>query len=177
MRVVGHPAPGARLAQRAYLLPGAGLFLLFLLSGCGSDPAANARRWIVTANDLQDTAAKAYDQAKVDELAAGKLCRQAATAAGKPLPAPDSPEAAPFCASLGAPLPYDPARLPGLAGPINAAYEAVRAADALRLAGGDPVKAAVQAVDVVAHLYDLAADLGLSLPFAKATALRQEARP
>ncbi len=166
----------ATFAGRALLRPAVvGVAALLFLVGCGSSPAA---RWILTANDLQDAAGRAYEQAKVDELAAGKVCAAAARAAGKPLPAPDSPEARPLCASLGTPLPYDPVGLRDLAEPINVAYETVRAADAVRkgIVSGDPVVAAQEAADAVWHALKAASDLGLAVPLPQATSLQTETR-
>lgn len=159
-----------RAFRRRAASPGLGgvLFLsLLLVAGC---PARVAKNAIVTANELQDAAAKAYNQAKADEAAAANSCKAKAAAAGVVIPVPLTKEnvggVMESCKALGAPLPYDPFVLADLAGPINAAYEGVRAADAVRRGSqpGDESQFIAAMVDVIGRLWRAATDLGIKLP-------------
>lgn len=163
-----------RAFRRRAASPGLGgvLFLSWailvpLLFGCPSRVAKNA---IVTANELQDAAAKAYNQAKADETAAASSCKVKAAAAGVALPVTVTREnvggVMESCKTLGAPLPYDPFALADLAGPINASYEGIRAADAVRRGAqpGDESQFIAAMVDVIGRLWRAATDLGIELP-------------
>ena len=96
------------------------------LAGCFN---GTAKKVIVGANEVQDGAKNVYNEAKAQTEAAGAKCGAVARAAVPPV----VPSLA-ACAALGVPIPYDPAKLNTLAGPINAAYEAIRGAEATRLA-------------------------------------------
>lgn len=87
-----------------------------------------AKKTILAANDFQDAAKNMFEEAKATTVAAGKACGEKARAQTPPVT--PSLEA---CAALGVPIPFDPEKLNKLAGPINAAYEAIRAAEAARL--------------------------------------------
>jgi hypothetical protein len=166
-----------RLA-RTPLRSGAALFLLLVLAACGGQ---TAEKTILTANDLQEACASAYDDATAATTAAGKLCGQKAAAAGSPLAAPTEATWAAQrlkCSSLGVEIPYNPFVLAKLAKPINVAYDAVRAADATRraVAAGTADQAALSAAvsSAVAHVLDLygeATRAGLKIDPAKAAAL------
>jgi hypothetical protein len=139
------------------------LTLSVLTLGC---TPATTGKLIVSANDAQDAAAQTYNLAKQQEADATLLCATALRA--KSLPFPDKPVfIKPFCAAVGAPVPYDPVKLQNAAGPINALYDAVRAANTERLASGkdNVVQAtldnlAVLFTQVVADL----TDAGITLP-------------
>lgn len=145
---------------------GAAIFLLLALVGCFN---ATAKKVIVGANEVQDGAKNVYNDAKTQTEAAGKACGVEARAAVPPVV--PSLEA---CAALGVPIPYDPVKLNKLAGPINAAYEAIRGAEAARLAwkAGTGTKADVIAqitfgLDAVSRFVAAANDLGLKLDTTK----------
>lgn len=159
-----------RAFRRRAASPGLGgvLFLsLLLVAGC---PARVAKNAIVTANELQDAAARAYNQAKADETAAANSCKTKAAAAGVVIPTPLTREnvagVMDSCKALGSPLPYDPFKLADLAGPINSAYEGVRAADAVRRGAqpGDQAQFIAAMTDVIGRLWRAATDLGIKLP-------------
>ncbi len=154
----------------------AALAPLAFMFGCAS-ANKSAKDIVVTLNELQDSAAKAYNEAKALESAAGLSCAAAARRAGVPLP--EVPRAATkdqghaavvACEALGARLPYNPATLRDLETPINATHDAIRAADAARRAAiangsGDASKAVAAAIEAVSQLYAAAKELGLKLPF------------
>jgi hypothetical protein len=142
------------------------VFLLafaILLSGCTFD--GTAKKVLVGANDVQDGAKKAFDDAKAQTEAAGKACGTAARAAVPPVT--PSPEA---CAALGIPIPYDPEKLNKLAGPINATYEAIRAAESVRLAWkkgeagkSDVIAKVTLGLDAISRLITAANDVGINI--------------
>lgn len=159
-----------------------------LLAGCTVSQDQFAAKSIMAANGLQDAAAHAYDDAVAQEQAAGKLCNLALCPAGVasplnpvgcPLPAPNA-AILESCAKAGAPIPYNPDALARVAGPLNATYEAVRAAGAAKLAvkaGQAPtgLSLALKLMgEAVLRVYLGAADLGLKLPMADAVKLMQE---
>lgn len=151
-------SPGVRV--------GGVLLSLLIVFGCanGAD-----KKLIVSANTLQDSAAKAYDAAKDQESAAGAACAARAKDAGVPLPQPTKETIGALlsnCKALGAPLPYDPFKLADLAGPINGSYEAIRAADAIRrgVAPGDQAASLAAIVEAIGKLWQAAADVGVKLP-------------
>lgn len=162
----GRPQPSWPATLAA--LVGLATFIASLLIwGCGSTP----ERVILSANDLQDTAAHAYDAAKAQEAEAGRLC-----AAVVQTPSMEA------CRAAGVPIPYDPERLRDLAGPINAAYEAIRAAETIRLAvkagTAQPTQLAsalMAAAHAISHLYQAAADLGIRLDLSAALQLEATA--
>lgn len=130
---------------------------------------ATAKNVIVGANEVQDGAKNAFNEAKAKTEAAGKACGAVARQAVPPVT--PTLEA---CAALGVPIPYDPAKLNALAGPINAAYEAIRGAEAARLAyqKGTGQKADVVAqitlgLDAVARFVAAANDLGVEVDTTK----------
>lgn len=157
---------------------------LALLVGCASSPNAIAKVSLVTLNDLQDAAAREYQTATGLEAAAGLRCADAARAKGITLPRlkrdatkEDGEAAMKPCAALGEPLPYNPALLRDLAAPINAGFDAIRAADAARRAAvangsGDTTTTIQAAVEALSRLYAAAKELGLNLPFDKLLALK-----
>jgi hypothetical protein len=139
------------------------LLLVFALVGCSFD--GTAKKVIVGANEVQDGAKNAFNDAKAQTEAAGKACGTAARAAIPPVT--PSLEA---CAALGVPIPYDPEKLNKLEGPINATYEAIRAAESVRLAWkkGEAGKADVIAqitlgLDAISRLVNAANDLGIDI--------------
>lgn len=154
------------------LIPGARTGVLFLvavlavLTGCtdGSD-----KKLILAANALQIQAAGAYDGAKSLEDAAGRDCAAKAVAAGQHLGAPTRETVTQIratCAALGAPIPFDPFKLADLAGPLNGAYEAIRAADAIRRGAqpGDLPRSIGALIEAISRLWQAAADVGVALP-------------
>lgn len=146
--------------------------LALLLALCAVGCASTPERVILSANDLQDAAAHAYDAAKAQETEAGRLC-----AAVVQTPSLEA------CRAAGVPIPYDPERLRDLAGPINAAYEAIRAAETIRLAvkagTAQPTQLAsalMAAAHAISHLYQAAADLGIRLDLSAALQLEATAQ-
>lgn len=150
---------------------GAGTVLLLavlVLSSCASDPNAVAKRVISAADAAQQSVATSYTEATTAEKAAGLACGDE----GKRLRAAGTlpPSWRPgfvTCAAIGKPLPYDPDKLARVADPLNAAYDAIRAADSARKLAvaaskaPDPGAIAVQLLDLLARLYALAGELGL----------------
>ena len=100
---------------------------LFAVVGCSTFDET-AKVTIVSTNEFQDAAKNAFNEAKATTEKAGKEC--GAIAREQVPPVIPSLEA---CKALGVPIPYDPVALNKLAGPINAAYEAIRGAQAARL--------------------------------------------
>ncbi len=156
------PAPASDWRERlgAFF---AALLVALALVGCSQSLDSVAKRAIVTANDAQDGVARVYIGAKAATEDAGLRCGSAARAAGR-TPSPE------VCAQLGVPLPYDPVRLNSLVGPVNAAYEAIRAADSARLAVAAGAKAEpdlalalTEALKALLRLKTAAADVGLAL--------------
>lgn len=152
--------PGARTGVLSLVA------LLAVLTGCagGAD-----KKLILAANELQVAAAGAYDGAKAMEDASGKACAAKAAAAGQRLAAPTRetvPQIRAACASLGAPIPFDPFALADLAGPLNASYEAIRAADAIRRGAqkGDLPRSIGSLIEAISRLWQAAADVGVTLP-------------
>ena len=138
------------------------LFLVLFLVGCFN---ATAKKVIVGANEVQDAAKNAFNDAKAQVEANGKAC--GAKARAQVPPVTPSPEA---CAMLGLPFPYDPVKMNELVGPINALYEAVRAAEATRLAWrkghgskGDVVAQVTLALEAISRVFTAADDLGVKL--------------
>lgn len=111
------------------------LFVLaFLATGCSG---FDAKRAIIVANDIQDSAAHVYNDAKAANLAAAEDCGKAANAASQPLPPLTVENWATIdsrCKLLGRPIPVNPWTLTDLAKPVNALYDGVRAANAIRRA-------------------------------------------
>jgi hypothetical protein len=143
-------------------LPALLLVLALPLVGCFN---ATAKKIIVGANEVQDGAKNAYNDAKAQAETAGKACGEVARTAVPPVV--PSLEA---CAALGIPIPYDPEKLNKLAGPINAAYEAIRGAEAARLAwrngNGDKANVIVQvtlALEAITRFVAAANDAGLQI--------------
>lgn len=141
------------------------VLVLAVLTGCnGGD-----KKLILSANALQIQAAGAYDGAKALEDAAGRDCAAKAAAAGQALAAPTRetvPQIRATCAALGAPIPFDPFKLADLAGPLNGAYEAIRAADAIRRGAqpGDLPRSIGAVIEAISRLWQAAADVGVALP-------------
>lgn len=159
-----------------------GLLLLAVLacSSCATlTPDQTAARAIVVLNDFQDTAAHVYDEAKVQEAAGGKACREAAASRGVPLPAVSPAtivELRAACDTFGTPIPYDPYKLQALAVPVNATYDAIRAANAVRTAvkagqAGDTMGALSKAAAAVRSLLAGAREVGVKFPPAVISAL------
>lgn len=178
-------SPRIRGAALVFLV-GACLFALAPLAfvfGCAS-ANKSAKDIVVALNELQDSAAKAYNDAKGQEASAGLACAAAARRAGVALPevprgaTKDQGAAAVVaCDALGARLPFNPATLRDLETPINATHGAIRAADAARRAAlangsGDASKAVAAAIEAISHLYAAAKELGLQLPFDQLAALK-----
>lgn len=134
---------------------------------------------IVVLNDFQDTAAHVYDDAKAQEAAGGKACRDAAAARGVPLPPVSQATIADLraaCDTFGTPIPYDPYKLQALAVPINTTYDAIRAANSVRTAvkagqAGDTMGALSKAADAVRSLLAGAKEVGVKFPPAVLKAL------
>lgn len=147
-----------------------GAVLLVVLALTATACAGGAdKKLILSANGLQIQAAGAYDAAKAIEDASGKECNAKAVAAGRRLPVPSRsnvPEIRATCAALGAPVPFDPFKLQDLAGPLNAAYESIRAADAIRRGAqpGDLPRSIGAVIEAISRLWQAAADAGVSLP-------------
>ena len=138
MRETGLPRTWRDAALKAGLtLPI--LFVVASLVGCSSTSLNDASKTaIVAAYNGQVAAGQTYNDAKTKETAASVACAKAAQAAGAPAPsvktAADWPTAKTMCASLGAPIPFDPFALQKLAGPINALDDAIPAANNIRVA-------------------------------------------
>jgi hypothetical protein len=147
----------------SFVLAFVGALALTLALGCSP---ATTGKLIVSANDAQDAAAHVYDLAKQQEADATVLCVAALRA--KSLPLPDKPVfIKPFCAAVGAPVPYDPVKLQNAAGPINALYDAVRAANTERLASGTDNVIPATLTNLAALFTQVVADLtnaGIALP-------------
>lgn len=142
------------------------VLVLAVLTGCNG---GGDKKLILSANALQIQAAGAYDGAKALEDAAGRDCAAKAAAAGQALAAPTRetvPQIRAACASLGAPIPFDPFKLADLAGPLNGAYEAIRAADAIRRGAqpGDLPRSIGAVIEAISRLWQAAADVGVKLP-------------
>ncbi len=148
----------------------ASLLLLVVLacSSCASDPNAVAKKVISAADAAQQAIATSYTEATTAEKAAGIACGDEGRrlrAAGQ-VPPGWLPGFAP-CAAIGKPLPYDPDKLARVADPLNATYDAIRAADSARKLAVAASKApdagaiAVQLLDFLSRLYSLAGELGL----------------
>jgi hypothetical protein len=137
--------------------------LLVVLSACGP---ATTGKLIVSANDAQDAAAHTYDLAKQQEADATRLCVAALKAKALPLPLVPA-DIKPFCAAVGVPVPYDPVALQKAAGPINALYDGVRAANTERLASGTDNVIQATLTNLAALFTEVVADLtnaGIALP-------------
>lgn len=143
------------------------LTVAVLLSACAS-PNAVAKRVISAADAAQQSIATSYTEATAAEKAAGLACgsegkrlRDAGLVAAVWRPNFTT------CAQIGKPLPYDPDKLASVADPLNASYDAIRAADSARrlavAASKDPNPGAiaVQLLDFLSRLYALAGELGL----------------
>ncbi len=139
---------------------------LLLSAGCAS-PNAVAKRVISAADAAQQAIATSYTEATVAEKAAGLACgdegkrlRAAGTLAPAWRPSFEN------CKAIGKPLPYDPDKLASVADPLNATYDAIRAADSARklavasLKDPNPGAIAVQLLDFLSRLYALAGELG-----------------
>jgi hypothetical protein len=138
------------------------LSLSLAFSGC---TAAQGRRAIVSLNEVQAAAADTYDTAKAVETDAENRCRATLAANGAPLPATPA-EIRPKCAAAGVQIPYDPVGLQKAAGPINALYDLIRAADAQRRTTGAAVPAEVLG-RIAGLLAEVIADLdaaGVAVP-------------
>ena len=156
------------------------LTVAVLLSGCVTlTTDQKIARGIVVLNDFQDTAAHVYDDAKVQEAAGGKACREAAASRGVPLPPVSQATIVDLraaCDTFGTPIPYDPYKLQALAVPINATYDAIRAANSVRTAvkagqAGDTMGALSKAADAVRSLLAGAKEVGVKFPPAVLKAL------
>lgn len=115
------------------------VFVALSLVACGStSPNDAAKVAIVAAYNAQGAAAQTYNEAKAKESAASQACAAAAVKAGLPVPSVTTqetwPRAKETCASLGAPIPFDPFALQKLAGPINALTPLVEKANKIRVA-------------------------------------------
>src|SRR5205085_10351597 len=101
------------------------------VAACSS---GTAKRGIVSAADAQREVALAYQDAVAAEDAAGHACRDAAKRAGLTLPDPSKEPAGAMraCSTLGYPIPFDPVKLHDFGGQINAAKDAVEAANVAR---------------------------------------------
>lgn len=171
----------ARPGSRGVTVKGLLLLLAVTLSlACATlTPDEKIARGLVVLNDFQDTAAHVYDEAKVQEAAGGKACREAAAIKSVALPAVSPAtivELRAACDTLGTPIPYDPYKLQALAVPINATYDAIRAANAVRVAvkagkAGDTPGALKQAATAVRSLLAGAREVGVKFPPAVISAL------
>jgi len=151
------------LHRRGVLLSRAlpALFLAVALAGCDFD--STARKVLFGLNDVQDGAFLALKDARAQTVAAGKACGELARAQTPPV-AP-SLEA---CKALGVPIPFDPVRVNEAIGISNAAYEAIRAANEIRLgvksgtgSQGDVIAAIGHAFVAVTRLGNAAKDVGV----------------
>lgn len=141
------------------------LLVAFLSAMAGCLTPAGQRKLIDTVNEAQFAAAQTYDTAKAVQADAQTRCAAALRAAAKPLPATPG-EIRPACAAVGSPVPYDPTRLQQAAGSVNALYDAVRAANALRVSAGGDAPANVLGA-LVGTFEQVVADLaaaGVSVP-------------
>lgn len=157
-------------------LPALLLVVLFTLGASDCGDATN--RTLASLNELQDAAGHALLEAKTQTEAAGLKCGQLARLQVPPVT--PSPEA---CAALGAPLPFDPVRTNDAIGYSNGAYEAIRAANAVKKAvkAGTATPEAVaqsvsQAIVAVQRLYRASQDLGLKLDYGGAEKDLSEAK-
>jgi hypothetical protein len=112
---------------------------LVITVGCTSTGLNDsAKNGIVIAYNAQVAAGQTYNDAKAQETKASQAC--AAAAQAKALPAPsvktaaDWPAVRDLCASLGAPIPFDPFALQKAAAPVNGLLDAVNAANKIRIA-------------------------------------------
>jgi hypothetical protein len=110
------------------------IVLALAAASLGCLTASAQRKLIDTLNEAQLAAAQTYDAAVVAQTKAQMACADVLRGKGAPLPG-DPAVIRPTCASVGAPVPYDPVWLQKAAGPINALYDALRAANAQRTAG------------------------------------------
>jgi len=127
---------------------------------------ATTGKLIVSVNDAQDAAAHTYDLAKTQEADATKACVAALRAKAQPLPTTPA-DIKPFCAAVGSPVPYDPVGLQNAAGPINALYDGVRAANAERAASGTDNVVQTTLTNLASLFAQVVADLtgaGVTLP-------------
>lgn len=144
--------------------PWAGAIVCLLLAtGCGGGFAAD----IKAASQFQISAQSAYEAAKAADLSALMRCRDAALAAGAPLP-PGLPHATleSRCVGVGAPLPYPLGFLDGLQVGVDGLYDAIQGASAaLDLSSQDPAAASAARVKLVGAVSALLKDVGvLNLP-------------
>ena len=147
----------------SFVLAFVGALALTLALGCSP---ATTGKLIVSANDAQDAAAHTYDLAKTQEADATRLCVTALKAKALPLPASPA-DIKPFCSAIGVPVPYDPVALQKAAGPINALYDAVRAANTERLASGTDNVIQATLTNLAALFTQVVTDLtgaGIALP-------------
>lgn len=152
----------ARPGSRGVTVKGLLLLLAVTLSlACATlTPDEKIARGLVVLNDFQDTAAHVYDEAKVQEAAGGKACREAAAIKSVALPAVSPAtivELRAACDTLGTPIPYDPYKLQALA---------VKAGKA-----GDTPGALKQAATAVRSLLAGAREVGVKFPPAVISAL------
>lgn len=147
------------------------LLVVVLIAGCGGGVNAD----IKAASQFQISAQTAYETAKADELKAIGVCRDAAIAAGAPLPKGLShAEVEARCVAVKAPLPYSLDFLDGLQKGVDGLYDAVQAAVAVQdTANSDPAAASAARSKMIAALAALLKDVGvLKLPPDKVAAAK-----
>lgn len=134
-----------RLSRCRNLSPGAFggaiLLLVSLIAGCARDLPTE----IVGAAQFQVSAADAYEAARAQQLNALMACRDAAIAAGKPIPA-QTPEGSlgDVCSGVGAPLPYGFGFLRTFGDSVGRLKSAIEAAQAVAEAGASSDPAVVE---------------------------------
>jgi len=145
------------------------------LVGCGASLNDNAKIAIVSAQQAQVAAGATYNDAKNSETVASQACASAAQRSGQAVAPPaneaDWPRVRDLCASLGAPIPYNPFVLQRLAGPINSLEDLIQRANNVRVAfeGGtitsDSLVAAIsQLASAFVQIETDLASAGISVP-------------
>lgn len=168
----------ASLPRRAFLLGGRGvslralpaLFFVVLFSLGASDCGQTTNKILDSMNDLQDAAGHALLEAKGQTEAAALKCGQLARLQVPPvIPSPEA------CEALGSSLPYDPVKVNEAIGYSNGAYEAIRAANAVKKAvkaGTATPEGLAESIShvivAVQRLYRASQDLGVKLDYAGA---------
>ena len=143
---------------------GLGLVLaVALLASCGGGINAD----IKAASQFQISAQAAYETAKAGEMKAIGVCRDAAIAAGTPVPkGPSHADVEARCVAVKAPLPYPIDFLEGLQKGVDCLYDAIQAAVAVQgTANTDTAAASAARSKMIGALAALLKDVGvLKLP-------------
>lgn len=165
------PRRSPQLREAAVLLSRGCLALFVVLFSLGaSDCGQTTNKVLDSMNDLQDAAGHALLEAKGQTEAAGLKCGQLARLQVPPVM--PSPEA---CEALGSPLPFDPVKVNEAIGYSNGAYEAIRAANAVKKAvkaGTATPEGLAESIShvivAVQRLYRASQDIGVKLDYAGA---------